>query len=491
MSERGIPLRIIRLAAFVLASISAIGFLLISADKYRLGFPLDDAWIHQTYARNIVELGEWSYIPGIPSGGSTSPLWTIVLAIGNVLGIDPKTWTYFIGILILSLIGVVGYSWLNRRGLHSKRWIWLVVVLLVLEWHLTWAAVSGMETIAIALLFLFVFLQLEKKSNELLIGLLLGVGLWLRPGALTLLLPIAIYAIDRYDRDVRKWFRGMALVAIGFLIVAVPYLLLNSVVAGSFWPNTFYAKQAEYAIEREASLILRFLEQLTQPLFVGIGIVLLPGILVVLLRKGSKLNVSMFGPLLWIIAYLGTYALRLPVTYQHGRYAIPIIPVLIVLGVEGFIRWVNLGSSDFVKRFLSRTWLLLSLVVLVAFWVIGAQAYADDVAIIETEMVIPSLWIAENTAPDALIAAHDIGALGYFGQRNLLDLAGLVSPEVIPFIRDEARLAAYITERGADYLMTFPDWYPQLALMGELHYRSDGQFSPSAGGENMEILRWP
>jgi hypothetical protein len=491
MSERAIPGRIVRLAAIILASISAIGFLLISAEKYGLGFPLDDAWIHQTYARNIVELGEWSYVPGVPSGGSTSPLWTIGLAFGNVLRIDPKAWTYFVGILILSLIGMVGCSWLNLRGLNSNRWHWLVIIILAWEWHLTWAAVSGMETIAIALLFLFTFLQLEKQANEFLIGLLLGIGLWLRPGAITLFLPVALYTFDRYERDVSKWLRGLALVALGFLILSIPYLLLNYSVAGSVWPNTFFAKQAEYAIEREASLIIRFLEQLVQPLFIGIGIALLPGILIVHLRKGRKFSISHFGPLLWVIAYLGTYALRLPVTYQHGRYAIPTIPVLIVLGIEGFIRWADTGSSDFAKRFLSRTWLLVSLGVLIAFWVVGARAYAQDVAIIETEMVAPSTWIAANTEPDAVIAAHDIGALGYFGQRNILDLAGLVSPEVVPFIRDEEQLSAYITERGADYLMTFPGWYPRLSLIGEPLYQSDGQYSPQAGGENMEILRWP
>ena len=46
------------------------------------GFPLDDAWIHQTYARNLIQHTEWSFIPGIPSGGSTAPLWSAILAIG-------------------------------------------------------------------------------------------------------------------------------------------------------------------------------------------------------------------------------------------------------------------------------------------------------------------------------------------------------------------------------------------------------------------------
>jgi hypothetical protein len=35
-----------------------------------------------------------------------------------------------------------------------------------------------------------------------------------------------------------------------------------------------------------------------------------------------------------------------------------------------------------------------------------------DVAVIESEMVNTAKWVAESTEPDALVAAHDIGALG-------------------------------------------------------------------------------
>jgi hypothetical protein len=34
---------------------------------------------------------------------------------------------------------------------------------------------------------------------------------------------------------------------------------------------------------------------------------------------------------------------------------------------------------------------------------------------------------------------------------------------VIPFIRDDDRLQQFIEDRGASYLVTFPDWYPHLA----------------------------
>ncbi|HMN62779.1 MAG TPA: hypothetical protein PJ988_20600, partial [Anaerolinea sp.] len=98
--------------------------------------------------------------------------------------------------------------------------------------------------------------------------------------------------------------------------------------------------------------------------------------------------------------------------------------------------------------------------------------------------------VAENTPADALIAAHDIGALGYYGGRNILDLAGLISPEVIPFIRDESRIASYLTEKQVDYLVTFPDWYPVLTRDQTPIYQGSGEFAPAAGVENMAVYRW-
>src|SRR5664279_3930986 len=64
-------------------------YLLTSQVTYGIGFPLDDSWIHQTYARNLALRGEWAFRPGIPSAGSTSPLWSALLALGFLLRLSP------------------------------------------------------------------------------------------------------------------------------------------------------------------------------------------------------------------------------------------------------------------------------------------------------------------------------------------------------------------------------------------------------------------
>lgn len=461
-------------------------YLAAAARTYGLGFPLDDAWIHQTYARNFARDGAWVFVPGRPSAGSTAPLWTGLLVPAYWLGASPLFWTYGLGLVTLGALAWVGSGWFVDRAPGLRGWAVWVALGLALEWHLVWAALSGMETLGLALVSLTVLWGLERGWAPWLLGGLIGLGVWVRPDALSLLLPVGWCLVWR-AQDPRR-LAGMALRAIlGLGLFFVPYVLFNRQLSGALWPTTFYAKQVEYAVLRARPLWLRLAEQGLQPL-VGVGVVLVPGMVISLardLRRPARLT-----PWLWVAAYLGAYALRLPVTYQHGRYAMPTVPVLLVLGVEGMARWVEGRKPARWSWVLTRAWASTAGAALVAFLFLGARAYAIDVAIIETEMVAAARWVAEETPPQARVAAHDIGALGYFAERDLIDLAGLVSPEVIPILRDEAALARFLDEQGADYLVSFPGWYPRLTARAEPVFVTGGRFSPQAGGENMVVYRW-
>lgn len=479
-----------RAAAIVVGAILGIGlYLVASAAVDRLGLPLDDAWIHQTYARNLAATGTWAFIPGEASGGSTSPLWTLILAGGHLLGFDPRIWAYALGTTALILTGLAASMWLESQTGLRGGWIALAAVAIVLDWHLLWSAVSGMEVILLVGLVVGVMLVAARPVfRPEVVGLLVGVGVWVRPDAITLLaIPGIVLLLAGSDRP-RARAAKLARLLVGASLPLIAYLLFNLSTAGTIWPSTFYSKQTEYAVLRAEPYLGRFWRLAWQPL-IGAGFLLLPAVLFGAARVIRQREWGRLAPLAWALGYLAIYAARLPVTYQHGRYQIPVVPVVLLLGWEGLSRALE-GAPSPRRRLWIRAWAAASVATTIGFVALGARAYATDVAIIETEMVETAHWIARQTEPDALVAAHDIGALGYFGGRDVLDLAGLTDPEVIPIVRDEAALAALLSEAGADYLMTFPGWYPALVACAQPVHQSQGPFSRQAGEENMVVYRW-
>jgi hypothetical protein len=277
------------------------------------------------------------------------------------------------------------------------------------------------------------------------------LSVWARPDGLTLL-PFIAGLVWMAEGDQRQRIARLGWLGGGAAVILIPYFLFNIALSGQVWPNTFFAKQAEYAILRQLPLWERLAAIFSTP-FIGALALLLPGLFLV--RARGKL--LMLG---WGAAFLLAYALRLPVVYQHGRYLIPAIPILIVVGGAGMLEWLRLKAEVTWRRVISRAWVLAVGGVAATFWILGVQALVADNRFINSEMVKVAEWATANLPEGALIAAHDIGALGYFTDVQLIDLAGLVSPDVVPLLGDDQRLWNFVQESGAEYVITYPGWCP-------------------------------
>lgn len=514
----------------VLAVASVAGFVIASALINKVGFPLDDAWIHQTYARNLAEHGEWAFVPGQTSVASTSPLYTLLLSVGYVLRIPFFVWTFVLGALALA-----GASWLGRRlGAqlfpdYAGVGLWSGLAM-ISAWHLVWAAASGMETMLFSTLSLAVVwlgwreVDQSEQNDGLSSAFRRGLMLGLVGAALTLTRPEGVGLVGLTGlsvllawpyADVRSGGRVYLAWALGvasaWLIGVLPYLILNYDVSGTLLPDTSRAKQAEYAYLREQwSLFERYL-QLSLPLLASGLIVLVPGVLygvydLVRRVRSDRRQLAFWLPVVWASVVLTAYALRLPANYQHGRYVIPILPHVLLVGVGSTLGIMRVWRHNRIQRVASRTLALSAALIIVGFWFLGAQAYGRDVRIINTEMVDTAHWIEENVPADDLLAVHDIGAVGYYAPRTIFDLAGLVSPEVVPVIDDPEALMQMMCERGVRYLMVFPDQRPAAAtdsrLGDELIYddelgqdvvkplfKTNAPYAPEAGGTNMLVYQ--
>ncbi len=462
-------------------------YLLASVVTYRIGFPLDDAWIHQTYARNLAVRQEWAFLPDQPSAGSTSPLWTLLLAGGFFLPGPPYFWTYLLGAVLLVGLGHLVEAIIRAQvPSYSATSPW-IGVFCILEWRLSWLALSGMETLLHIFLVTLVLGMLVMGSRKyFLLGSLIGLSIWVRPDGVTLLVPVAIYIL-LVEKTAALQLRALLVCSLGSALLMIPYLWFNFALSGLLMPNTFYAKQQEYAIWQAVPLAQRLSSGVV--VFVaGPSLVLLWGFVQKVLAE-IRMRRWVFALIAaWVVGYIVLYISRLP-AYQHGRYLMPALGIFIVVGLIGILESLAAAQSRW-QQFHRRLVLTMLVALTLVFTGFGAFTYGQNVAFIENEMVDTAKWVARNLPPTALVAAHDIGALGYFGERRILDLAGLISPEVIPFIRDEARLSEYISQQGADYLVVFPKWYQTLSTGKLVVYAGQGNFSDDSSLGNMSVYEW-
>lgn len=501
--------------ALLYLALAAVGgglYLVWSAVEGGPGFPLDDGWIHQTYARNLALTGRWEYVPGQVSAGSTSPLWTALLALGHWAGVPLMSWTMGLGVVALSLVAR-GAHVLSECLYPDQRWIGPAAGLLcVAEWHLVWAAVSGMETllyVALALALTSVSVrcvtQIDRESPRcfLVMGVLAGLLVLTRPDGVALVGLLGLWGLLRVLGHRLRWrgaVAGMGMALAPFLLLLGPYLVFNWRLSGRVWPNTFYAKQMEYAIQLAWPIWTRLWVVVLPPL-TGAQVLLVPGLILAVggivrdaIRREPVGARAAWLPLAYGAVHLLMYALRLPVTYQHGRYLMPAIPFLIIGGLGGLLPRMRLRDPSMPVRLISRAGVAAGVVLTLAFAGIGGRAYQRDVSVIDSEMVAVARWLAENTGPDDLVAAHDIGAIGYLAGRPILDLAGLVSPEVIPMLGDPAAMGEYVLLSKARYLVTAPGW-PYELLTGRpdvtLQFKTESRWTVAAGLNSSAVYRLP
>ncbi|MBL8147991.1 MAG: hypothetical protein JNL34_16550, partial [Anaerolineae bacterium] len=313
------------------------------------GFALDDAWIHQTYARNLGLYGEWAFVRGVPSAASTSPLYTILLAAGYVLGVPFTLWTHGLGATALAGIGLLAIR-LARRLTGPRSLAPLAAGLACVgSWHLIWAAASGMETALFAMwtlaLILLAWREIDAQRprpwlRAVVFGAAAALTMLTRPEGLLLTGLCGLALLMAHPRRSLRVMLGWLLLAGGvWLLFMLPYFVSNLQLAGSLLPGTNAAKVVALSVRYELPLHMRF-AQIASAMFAGAQLLLLPGVVVYSFRflripHRSSSSALFLVPIIWALALPALYSLWMPFWEQHGRYVIPAIPSLVVTGVIG------------------------------------------------------------------------------------------------------------------------------------------------------------
>lgn len=452
----------------------------------RLGLPLDDGWIHMQFARQA-SLGEGlAFNPGLLVTGSTSTLWTSLLTLGFLLPVSPLAWAKLLGIggFLATVIACDRLAaHLGARGLgRSLASLWVAST----HW-LVWSALSGMEIILFSALSLWgLSKHLEERREPRLLPwslVLFALAALARPeGYLLLLLALADRFLPgpgvsptelTFDRSAmsRRFVHGLA----GALVLVLPVLIFHRWIGDSWVPTTFSVKASAPAGILPDGRYLRtaigifFDAQPFALLLAGAGgIRMLSGFT-------SGLHRSLL-PLAWPVGLVLAYAslssgIGPPVVGNFGRYFFPLFPVLAVLAAVGIGSLLDrLQALRLAGRSLRLGWLLTALLLLPQLLDLaqGPLRYTQTIANVEDSDVRAALWLRDRLDPEALLAVQDIGALKYHLPNRVLDLAGIVTPEIVPILRAddgeywERRLLRFLEERRPDYLVVFPGSYPML-----------------------------
>lgn len=401
------------------------------------GYLTDDTFIHLQYARHLAAGQGMVFNVGERVYGSTSPLWVAVLAGAMALGCDGLVAARVIG-AVATLVSIALFLQLMRLTVRTPALrASATVVWAGNAWMLRWS-VSGMETALTVALILAGFVALADGrtpcgTRPARTGLLWTLAALARPEAVLLLILFGLFLLvdARRRGGVQPLIRG----ALGPVCVYGAWLLFARGYYGAFWPHTLAAKTAGADLAAYADSVWR------QARIIGATDGLLAAALALGLILGERRPHS---PLAQRLVSWG-WVLALPILYAArgvqvlSRYLVPILPVLGWLAWRAAERWW-VGEAPRPRR--------LRLAALLAATVAG-MALVQNLLVYRTQVVphvrtfSPALerslvawgrWFDRHAAPEAVIATPDIGAIGFYGRRRVVDLGGLVTPAMVPYL---------------------------------------------------------
>ena len=477
----------ILLASLIVLETISAAFYLQAANQ--LGFPLDDAWIHQTYARNLGLHGLMAFSPGVPSTGSTSAGWTALLAAGYFLNIPFFFWAYLWGSIFAVAAAFIAAQLSFSYFVSFKNAV-IVAIFCVFEWHLAWSAVSGMEISLFIFLSLLFLLFLHCNMPPYWMGLVAGLAFLVRPEASIFIAIYGIKMLFENRQNLINFFVTIAIFSIVLLLIISPWMIFNLTYNGRPFPSTISSKFMQYGYPFSIGRSLKYLWKVFLYFLEGPLMLLVPCVGVAIYSALRQKRIVLFYALIWSLTLILVYAVTIPAIYHHGRYLMPLIPILAIFGVEGLT--VLFEKYKLNSRFQNAVWLIIGAMVIVL-WIDGASTFALQVKLLNENHADAAHWVDEHTPKDAIIATHDIGLVGYITQRQIVDLAGLVTPEVIPFMNDQTKLAEYVHSQNVTYVIVFTGYYKEFLkqLHAQLAYSPNPEDIDYFGLEPFEVFQIP
>ncbi|BAJ63183.1 hypothetical membrane protein [Anaerolinea thermophila UNI-1] len=410
---------------------------------------IDDSYITYRYARNLLSGWGFVYNPGERVMGTTTPLYTLLMAGLGALSGGPEADFPVISWLLNAVadaLTCVLLFLIGRQVNFEKAGLAAALAWAIAPYSVTFS-IGGLETSLYV--FLLTLMGWAYLRNNLSLTALAGaLALLTRVDAA---LMIGLMGLDWLARFLHEKPRSIPWRALFvFLLPVIGWYGFAWAYFGSPFPHSVTAKLLAYRLEPHAALI-RLLQHYATPFFeyhwigniaIGVGLLVYPflaltGVLSAF-RTAPRLGAWLVYP--WV--YFLAFALPNPLIFRW--YLTPPLPayfLAILIGGQSLLR--GLMKHKQVPRwgFSLLTVVLVLFPAVVSFreWRFvpdhGPRRPAPDMAYIQLELLYKEAadFIRAQNQPQAVLAAGDVGVLGYETNLRILDTVGLNSPQSIQY----------------------------------------------------------
>ncbi len=405
----------------------------------------DDPFITYRYAENLRNGSGFVYNPGEHVQSTTTPLFTLLLAGLSFVWGDLPHLANLIGALSLAAGGLLLWE---LAAFWKAPWAGWAGLLLYPLFPLA-ITTLGSETplyIAICLGALVAY----YRKWYLITAVCAALSVLTRPDGLlvsVILVADFTYRLYRERIDLQPPVKGVFIARIPwkaiilFFVMVLPWFLFAWAYFGSPLPVTLAVKQQQGAMAVSQRFAQGFLSTLAwyKSWRYALQAVLALSGLVFVFRQARHWLRFLAWPALYFIAFsvLGVS--------RYFWYYTPLVPgffLLVGLGLQflaGMIiripsHWKVLVSilKDLPEKYHLQTAQVLSIVLLIILFFIQASGLLrlrDPDARFAIYRAA-GRWLAANTAGDATVGALEVGIIGFYANRPMVDFAGLIRPKV-------------------------------------------------------------
>jgi hypothetical protein len=399
----------------------------------------DDPYITFRYATNLAAGSGLVYNPGEWVLSTTAPFYALLLALVALVGLPVPA----VGLAISAFSHALGGLALYVLG---RKWQMVPVgglaALLYITFFLPISAYGGETTFALALILWGFVAGVAQRWRTT--AVLFALAIMTRADAVIALGCLGIFVLStRLGQQAAPWWvprtwlnalRELPWPAVGLgIALSAPWFLTAWVIYGAPTPVTLAAKQ------RQALLPISrgFLESLGD-----YGAILwgLPTyrLLLILAIIGGGYALLRHQRWLLIIGWSALYTLAYHLIGVTGYfwYFAPVVPGLLVassLGVQASADLLALISVRLAPAWARRV--AIGSAALLAVVLLGGQLNTLNAlrSIPDARIALyrdVGVWLNQHTPPDARIGALEIGIIGYYAERPMIDFAGLIQPAV-------------------------------------------------------------